>query len=171
MASIEYQGIKFSGGKFFIILSLIGAIIGGGWSAYRFYDDYLDMKQQVQDFVAPDLSGFDKSIELTKAEMDKRLELIEQQLETIKTEMSMILEEVTLVAQTAKELKDDLKGDVRQLQMDKRHLEDIVDSIKNKTREELRLFEDSIKELEKDLQLKIDKALNNPLSGMSAKSN
>ena len=29
MASIEYQGIKFSGGKFFIILSLIGAIIGG----------------------------------------------------------------------------------------------------------------------------------------------
>jgi len=171
MASIEYQGIKFSGGKFFIILSLIGAIIGGGWSAYRFYDDYLDMKQQVQDFVAPDLSGFDKSIELTKAEMDKRLELIEQQLETIKTEMSMILEEVTLVAQTAKELKDDLKGDVRQLQMDKRHLEDLVDSIKNKTREELRLFEDSIKELEKDLQLKIDKALNNPLSGMSAKSN
>ena len=170
MASIEYQGIKFSGGKFFIILSLIGAIIGGGWSAYKFYDDYLDMKQQVQDFVAPDLSGFDKSIELTKAEMDKRLELIEQQLETIKTEMSMILEEVTLVAQTAKELKDDLKGDVRQLQMDKRHLEDLVDSIKNKTREELRLFEDSIKELEKDLQLKIDKALNNPLSGMSAKS-
>ena len=171
MASIEYQGIKFSGGKFFIILSLIGAIIGGGWSAYKFYDDYLDMKQQVQDFVAPDLSGFDKSIELTKAEMDKRLELIEQQLETIKTEMSMILEEVTLVAQTAKELKDDLKGDVRQLQMDKRHLEDLVDSIKNKTREELRLFEDSIKELEEDLQLKIDKALNNPLSGMSAKSN
>ena len=171
MASIEYQGVKFSGGKFFIILSLIGAIIGGGWSAYKFYDDYLDMKQQVQDFVAPDLSGFDKSIELTKAEMDKRLELIEQQLETIKTEMSMILEEVTLVAQTAKELKDDLKGDVRQLQMDKRHLEDLVDSIKNKTREELRLFEDSIKELEKDLQLKIDKALNNPLSGMSAKSN
>lgn len=170
MASIEYQGIKFSGGKFFIILSLIGAIIGGGWSAYKFYDDYLDMKQQVQDFVAPDLSGFDKSIELTKAEMDKRLELIEQQLETIKTEMSMILEEVTLVAQTAKELKDDLKGDVRQLQMDKRHLEDMVDSIKNKTREELRLFEDSIKELEEDLQLKIDKALNNPLSGMSAKS-
>ena len=170
MASIEYQGIKFSGGKFFIILSLIGAIVGGGWSAYKFYDDYLDMKQQVQEFVAPDLSGFDKKIDLAKAEMDKRLELIEQQLEMIKTEMSMILEEVTLVAQTAKELKDDLKGDVRQLQMDKRHLEDMVDSIKNKTREELRLFEDSIKELEKDLQLKIDKALNNPVSGMSAKS-
>ena len=58
MASIEYQGIKFSGGKFFIILSLLGAIIGGGWSAYKFYDDYLDMKAQIQNFVSPDLSGF-----------------------------------------------------------------------------------------------------------------
>ena len=84
MPSIEYQGLKFSGGKFFIILSLIGAIIGGGWSGYRFYDDYLDMKQQVQDFVAPDLSEFDKKIDLAEAEMDKRLELIEQELEMIK---------------------------------------------------------------------------------------
>ena len=91
MPSIEYQGLKFSGGKFFIILSLIGAIIGGGWSGYRFYDDYLDMKQQVQDFVAPDLSEFDKKIDLAEAEMDKRLELIEQELEMIKGEMSMIL--------------------------------------------------------------------------------
>ena len=70
MPSIEYQGLKFSGGKFFIILSLIGAIIGGGWSGYRFYDDYLDMKQQVQDFVAPDLSEFDKKIDLAKARLD-----------------------------------------------------------------------------------------------------
>ena len=71
MASIEYQGIKFSGGKFFIILSLIGAIVGGGWSAYKFYDDYLDMKQQVQEFVAPDLSGFDKKIDLEISESVK----------------------------------------------------------------------------------------------------
>ena len=30
--------------------AILGAIIGGGWSGHRFYDDYLDMKQQVQDF-------------------------------------------------------------------------------------------------------------------------
>ena len=43
MPSIEYQGLKFSGGKFFIILSLIGAIVGGGWTGYKFYDDYLSI--------------------------------------------------------------------------------------------------------------------------------
>jgi len=158
MPSIEYQGLKFTGGKFFIIISLIGAIIGGGWTGYKFYDDYLDMKQQVQEFVAPDLSGF-----------DKRIELIQQEVSMLSEEMQMILSEVELVASTAKELKDDLKSDVRQLEKDSRHTESLVDSIKNSTREELRLFETIIKELEDNLQLEIDKALNNPLGNMSAK--
>ena len=158
MPSIEYQGLKFTGGKFFIIISLIGAIIGGCWTGYKFYDDYLDMKQQVQEFVAPDLSGF-----------DKRIELIQQEVSMLSEEMQMILSEVELVASTAKELKDDLKSDVRQLEKDSRHTESLVDSIKNSTREELRLFETMIKELEDNLQLEIDKALNNPLGNMSAK--
>ena len=158
MPSIEYQGLKFTGNKFFIIISLIGAIIGGGWTGYKFYDDYLDMKQQVQEFVAPDLSGF-----------DKRIELIQQEVSMLSEEMQMILSEVELVASTAKELKDDLKSDVRQLEKDSRHTESLVDSIKNSTREELRLFETMIKELEDNLQLEIDKALNNPLGNISAK--
>ena len=170
MASIEYQGLKFSGGKFFIILSLIGAIIGGGWSGYRFYDDYLDMKQQVQDFVAPDLSEFDKKIDLAEAEMDKRLELIEQELEMIKGEMSMILEEVQLVAGVSSELKNDLKADLRSMNNDIRHITEIVNDVEDRQKEDTREVLDELKLMEEALDIKIDKALNNPLSGMSAKS-
>ena len=170
MPSIEYQGLKFSGGKFFIILSLIGAIIGGGWSGYRFYDDYLDMKQQVQDFVAPDLSEFDKKIDLAKAEMDKRLELIEQELEMIKGEMSMILEEVQLVAGVSSELKNDLKADLRSMNNDIRHITEIVNDVEDRQKEDTREVLDELKLMEEALDIKIDKALNNPLSGMSAKS-
>ncbi len=170
MPSIEYQGLKFSGGKFFIILSLISAIIGGGWSGYRFYDDYLDMKQQVQDFVAPDLSEFDKKIALAKAEMDKRLELIEQELEMIKGEMSMILEEVQLVAGVSSELKNDLKADLRAMNGDIRHITEIVNDVEDRQKEDTREVLDELKLIEEALDLKIEKALNNPLSGMSAKS-
>ena len=170
MPSIEYQGLKFSGGKFFIILSLIGAIIGGGWSGYRFYDDYLDMKQQVQDFVAPDLSEFDKKIDLAKAEMDKRLELIEQELDMIKGEMSMILEEVQLVAGVSSELKNDLKADLRAMNNDIRHITEIVNDVEDRQKEDTREVLDELKLMEDALDMKIDKALNNPLSGMSAKS-
>ena len=136
-------------GMIVALSTLVGTLYGG----FEVYKRYIDMEEKINSFVAPDLSDF-----------DKRIELIQQEVTMLQQEMGMILEEVNLVASTAKELKDDLKSDVRQLETDSRHIESMVDNIKNKTREELRLFEDSIKELENDLDLKINKALNNPLS-------
>lgn len=167
MAEIEYKGIKVGGSKLLLILPLLGTLIGGLWGGFEVYQRYISMEKKINSFVAPDLSVFDKSIALIESETKAELQLITQQITGMKNELDMVLEEITLVANTAKELKDDLKGDVRQLQLDKRHLEDMVDSVKNKTREELRLFEESIKDLESDLDLKINKALNNPLNALS----
>ena len=167
MAEIEYKGIKVGGSKLLLILPLLGTLIGGLWGGFEVYQRYISMEKKINSFVAPDLSEFDKSIALIESETKAELQLITQQITGMKNELDMVLEEITLVANTAKELKDDLKGDVRQLQLDKRHLEDIVDGVKNKTREELRLFEESIKDLESDLDLKINKALNNPLNALS----
>ena len=167
MAEIEYKGIKVGGSKLLLILPLLGTLIGGLWGGFEVYQRYISMEKKINSFVAPDLSEFDKSIALIESQTKSELQLITQQIDGMKNELDMILEEITLVANTAKELKDDLKGDVRQLQLDKRHLEDMVDGVKNKTREELRLFEESIKDLESDLDLKINKALNNPLNALS----
>jgi DNA repair exonuclease SbcCD ATPase subunit len=167
MAEIEYKGIKVGGSKLLLILPLLGTLIGGLWGGFEVYQRYISMEKKINSFVAPDLSEFDKSIALIESQTKSELELITQQINGMKSELDMILEEITLVANTAKELKDDLKGDVRQLQLDKRHLEDMVDGVKNKTREELRLFEESIKDLESDLDLKINKALNNPLNALN----
>ena len=152
MASIEYQGVKFSGGKFFIILSLIGAIIGGGWSGYRFYDDYLTMKAQVLEYTAPDLSYYDEQIAVIKSELD------------------MILDEITLVADVAKELKGDMKQDLRSMSNDIRHITEIVNDVEDRQKEDTREIFDELKLIEESLELSVDKALNNPLSGMSAKT-
>ena len=152
MASIEYQGLKFSGGKFFIILSLIGAIIGGGWTGYKFYDDYLTMKQQVLEYTAPDLSYYDEQIAVIKSELD------------------MILDEITLVADVAKELKGDMKQDLRSMSNDIRYITEIVNDVEDRQKEDTREIFDELKLIEDELKLSVDKALNNPLSGMSAKT-
>ena len=152
MPSIEYQGMKFSGGKFFIILSLIGAIIGGGWTGYKFYDDYLDMKAKIEEYTAPDLSSYDEQIAVIKSELD------------------MILDEITLVADVAKELKGDMKQDLRSMNNDIRHITTIVNDIEDRQKEDTREIFDEIKIIEENLNLNINKALSNPLSGMSATS-
>lgn len=150
--SIEYQGIKFTGGKFFLILSLIGAIIGGGWTGYKFYDDYLDMKAKIEEYTAPDLSSYDEQIAVIKSELD------------------MILDEITLVADVAKDLKNDMKTDLRQMGNDIRHITEIVNDVEDRQKEDIREIFDEIKIIEDNLNLNIDKALNNPLNDMSAKS-
>jgi len=152
MPSIEYQGLKFSGGKFFIILSLIGAIVGGGWTGYKFYDDYLTMKQQVLEYTAPDLSYYDEQIAVIKSELD------------------MILDEITLVANVAKELKGDMKQDLRSMSNDIRHITEIVNDVEDRQKEDTREIFDELKVIEENLDLQINKALNNPLNNMSAKS-
>jgi len=155
----EFGGVKFKGGKIFGLLIALSTLVGGLYGGFVAYKDYQDMKTTMLNYTAPDLSGF-----------DKRIDLVQQEIEIISGEMSMMLSEIELVAGVATELKNDLKADIRQMEQDNRHIETMVDNIKNKTREELRLFEDDIKELEAELELKINKALNNPLSGMSAKT-
>jgi len=152
MASIEYQGIKFSGGKFFIILSLLGAIIGGGWTVYKFYDDYLDMKAKIEEYTAPDLSKYDEEIAVLKSELD------------------MVLDEINLVASVARDLKGDMKVDLRNASNDIRHITEIVNDVEDRQKADTREIFDELKLIEENLDLQINKALNNPLSNMSAKT-
>jgi MinD-like ATPase involved in chromosome partitioning or flagellar assembly len=153
MASIEYQGMKFTGGKFFLILSLIGAIIGGGWTGYKFYDDYLDMKAKIEEYTAPDLSSYD------------------EQIAVIKSELSMILEEVNLISEITRDMKNELKVQIREIEQDVRHITTIVNDVEDRQKEDTREIFDEIKIIEDNLNLNINKALNNPLNNMSAKGN
>ena len=152
MASIEYQGIKFSGGKFFIILSLLGAIIGGGWTVYKFYDDYLDMKAKIEEYTAPDLSKYDEEIAVLKSELD------------------IILDEITIISDVARDMRSDMKADLRQQANDIRHITEIVNDVEDRQKEDTREVFDELKLIEESLDLQINKALNNPLANKSAKN-
>ena len=170
MAEVEFAGLKFKGGKIFIILTALGTLMGGAWGVFEFYKDYLNMKETISSYVAPDLSGF-----------DKRLDLVQQEVEMMQSEMGMILEEVNLVASVAKELKNDLKADVRRIETivedvetrvkedartNERELKSTVDGIEadmNKLEKEL---EDEMKELQESVDKQIKLTLENPLNQM-----
>ena len=152
MPSIEYSGLKVSGGKAFAILTLLGAFGSGAWAVFEFWKDYQDMKGKILEYTAHDLSHYD------------------EQLAVLKSELDMILDEITLVADVAKDLKSDMKMDLRQMNGDIRHITKIVNDIEDRQKEDTREIFDEIKIIEDNLGLELNKALNNPLSGMSAKS-
>ena len=151
MPSIEYSGMKVSGGKAFAIITLLGALGSGAWAVFEFWKNYQDLQQKVLEYTAPDLSHYD------------------EQLAVLKSEIDMILDEITIVADVAKDLKNDMKADLRQMNGDIRHITEIVNDVEDRQKEDARELLDEMKLLEESLDLKINKALNNPLSGMSAK--
>ena len=145
---VEYQGMKFKGGKFFIILSLIGAIIGGGWTLYRFYDDYLEMKEKILLYTEPDLSSYD------------------EQIAVLKSEISSVLEEVSLVNDVASQMQTTIREDLKLMKADIRAIDKVVNDIEDRVKANEREISEDFKILEKEIDDKIRKALNNPLAGV-----
>ena len=170
MPSIEYAGMKVTGGKVFAILTLLGALGSGAWATFTFYQDYLTMKEKILTYTEPDLSGFDKKISLVESETQAQMEIVTQKVDSLKSELDLLLEEINLISQVSRELKDDLKTDLRQMEGDVRHITEIVNDVEDRQKEDNRELLNEMKLLEENLDLKIDKALNNPLSGMSAKN-
>jgi len=170
MPSIEYAGMKVTGGKVFAILTLLGALGSGAWATFTFYQDYLTMKEKILTYTEPDLSGFDKKIALIESNTQAEMEIVIQKVNGLKSELDIVLEEINLISQVSRELKDDLKTDLRQMEGDVRHITEIVNDVEDRQKEDAREILDEMKLLEDNLDLKIDKALNNPLNNMSAKN-
>ena len=170
MPSIEYAGMKVSGGKVFAIITLLGALGSGAWAVFNFYSDYLSMKEKILEYTEPDLSGFDKKISLIESNTQAEMEIVIQKVDGLKSELDIVLEEINLISTVSRELKDDLKTDLRQMEGDVRHITEIVNDVEDRQKEDTREIFDELKLIEENLDLQINKALNNPLSGMSAKT-
>ena len=149
MAELEVAGIKFRGGKIFLVLTALTTAGGALWGGFEFYKDYLTMKQQIQEYVAPDLSGFDKEIALTKEEMDSKTDLIQTEVNMIMQEMEMIMSEIRLVSDVANELKNDLRQDVRRIE---KIVNDVEQQIKEDSRDNARDLKETITSIEDDMK-------------------
>ena len=154
---IDVGGVKFRGGKIFLIITILSSFVGVLWGGFEVYQRYLDMEAKIESFVSPDLSGF-----------DKKLEVLDTEFNMLQSEISIILEEVALVADVAKELKNDLKADVRRIET---IVEDVEQRVKEDSRENSRDLKEAINEIKEDMlaleektEKQIRNALENPLS-------
>ena len=149
---VEFAGVKFRGGKIFVIITALSTLGGGLYAGFEFYKDYMNMKEKIERYVAPDLSGFDKRIAVMESRMNEEVDLF-------KEEMNVLKGEVKLISGVNRDMKVDMKQDVRRI-------EKIVEDTERRVKEDSREFSRDMKDLKKELDEKIKKALNNPLASM-----
>lgn len=148
MAEVEFAGLKFKGGKIFAIIIAFSTLVGGLYGAFEVYQRYLSMEKKINNFVSPDLSAYDR------------------QIAVINSELAMILDEVNLVSDVAKDIKNDLKIQIRQIEQDNRHITTIVNDVEDRQKQDSRELISELKIIEKELDIKIQKSLTNPLANM-----
>jgi len=143
MAELEYGGIKASGSKLLLIIPLLGTLGGGLWGGFEFYKDYQDMKEQIQSYVAPDLSEFDKQIAIQKEHqvtVERHMDFVSEELELFKDEFAGVRDRITENTDYLRDAKHDLKDEMVRME---KHLDRIEDEVV-KVEDEMRALAESL---------------------------
>jgi gas vesicle protein len=128
----------------------------------------MDMKEQIQSYVAPDLSGFQEQLSV----MDQKLISIEDITiqssdftRDIRTDLKSDIRRIEVLTddtdRRVKEIQRSIDESLRQLEAVNREMEK---DVRNTMRETENRIDDSMRRLEEDLNKKIQEALDNPLN-------
>ena len=174
---VEFAGVKFRGGKIFVIITALSTLGGGLYAGFEFYKDYVNMKTKIEKYTAPDLSGFDKRLAVLRADMDamQKIEnMIEDTALQTRDEARTIKNDLKAEIVRTERLVESIERRVKGIQDDTRKMIDKENDRNDKIRERIQNRMDGLddtltskmKALEKDTGDKIKKALNNPLANM-----
>lgn len=192
---VEFAGVKFRGGKIFVIVTALSTLGGGLYAGFEFYKDYMNMREKIESYTAPDLSGF-----------DKKLAVLKESMGVLEAKMESVVEIEKTIKQSADDSRDYTKDIKRDLKDEMHHMSKQLDDIEKRGKEAFRLVRESIdtndtkvrklvtdssdrfdnrreqlrndmdalearlnkkmKEIDEGIKEQIKKALENPLAGM-----
>ena len=168
---VEYGGIKAKGGRLFIIISLIGTIGGGLWGFFDLVKRYEDMEAKIQSYVAPDLSGFDKRLDVMKKDMSAMKELVADAQGTardMRTDLKgEIGEQSDQIAAIDKRSRADGLETRQAMRNAEKEVRDLIADTSKRWDDKLTKVDSQIEALETKIDKKIMKALENPLAAMT----
>lgn len=154
---ISIGGYEFTPAKLMVAFTIVSSILGGLYGTFEVYKDYQNMKKKIAEYVSPDLT-----------EVYKKLAVIE--------------ENSSKTSDYTRDIKNDLKNDIRRL-------EGVIENVERSSKQTVRETEQAVKEarndvrdarrevenvrreseahgkaLERELDKKIQRALDNPLA-------
>jgi hypothetical protein len=99
---ISVGGYDFTPAKLMVVATILSSVLGALYGAFEVYKDYIGRKKKIAEYVSPDFSEF-----------DKRLAVIEEN--STKTAQA-VQEGSDKTAEYTRDIKNDLKGDIRRLE-------------------------------------------------------
>lgn len=136
-------GYSFTPAKLAILGTILSTALGGLYGAFEVYKDYQDMKVKIAKYVAPDLSEIYKKVEIAEQNTEKTVQYTQDIKNDLKSDIRRLEGVVDTVERTSKATERELTVDMRSLRKE---------------------TEVAIKETNANVDKKIQRALDNPLS-------
>ena len=151
MAEVEIAGMTFKGGKMAIILTALSTLGGASWAGFEFYKDYMDMKEIVQNIDVDAIEARNTQIE---QKLDDAIEYTRDIKSGLRDDILSIEKQTDRVEDKARTMEERVR--------------DMIDKASERfeTRRDSLISDNNreLKDLEKRLNDKIQKALDNPLA-------
>jgi chromosome segregation ATPase len=174
----------------FAVLTALSTLGGGLWAGFEFYKDYMDMKEIVQNIDVDAIAAENAKVML---KMDEQMLRIEEAIEYTRDIKSDLRADVMEMEQLVERLEDKtdasedrvkdsqnaiethletIRGEMNQVQKDVtasiREVEAIIreseKDVRNTMRETEERIDASMRQLDKDINEKLQEALDNPLN-------
>jgi hypothetical protein len=176
---ISIGGYEFTPAKLMVAFTIVSSTLGGLYGAFEVYKDYQGMKKKIAEYIAPDLSEFDKRLAVIEENSSKtsdytrdikndlkndirRNETVTEQIERGVKQAQRETE--TEMRQARKDIREDLekaRGEVNGIRKEvadaRREINREVDVMKREVKKD-------IDTLTKEVDNKIQKAIDNPLA-------
>jgi tetrahydromethanopterin S-methyltransferase subunit F len=166
--SIAGFKLKLNSTLFAVAIPVLTTLGGAAWGGFQFYTDYMNMRAKIEKYIAPDLTTFDKRLAVIEENSQKQLEYTRDIKIDLKNDVRRLDDVVSDVERTAKTSQRETDNSVRDLRSEVRSIRGDMESTLKANNREVQSTVNELKRenqsLERRLEGKIKQALDNPLA-------
>ncbi len=169
---ISIGGYEFTPAKLMVAFTIVSSLLGGLYGCFEVYKDYMGMKDKIAKYVSPDLTEIYKKMEVLDANTSKMVEYTDAIKNDLKQDVRRVesvvdnIERSTKTDQrntdgTVKEIKRDVDTNVKEI---RKNTDDTIRDLNRDMVKNQKELQAEIRALRGEVDMKIKKALDNPLS-------
>ena len=165
---ISIGGYEFTPAKLMVAATIVSSVLGGLYGTFEVYKDYIGMKKKIAEYAAPDLSGFDKRLAVIEENSQKGADYTRDIKTDLKNDIrrnESVTEQVERSVKTAqRETESEMRDMRRAVREDLEKARNEANTIRREMADARREIEREVVQLKKEVDSKIQKAIDNPLA-------
>ncbi len=165
---ISIGGYEFTPAKLMVAATIVSSILGGLYGTFEVYKDYIGMKKKIASYEAPDLSGFDKRLAVIEENSQKGADYTRDIKVDLKNDIrrnETVTEQVERSVKNAqRETESEMRDMRKAVREDLEKARNEANVIRREMADARRDIEREVIQLKKEVDGKIQKAIDNPLA-------